>query len=321
MTQMTHEDVSALLRSYAEDGLGKDQRARVQDHLGSCAECRAELGVVTALMAAPARPMDDLERAALHQAVRTEIALAQAPRMQRWGRRLAPALGAAAILAVIAVGIVSLDRDAIQPGRQVEAPAGTTNDEQAEEQQLDDGEDGTTATSQAAADSAGGSGGGSAGTTSSGKAARNSGSVPAAGGALQGSQLDSELNRDRAGVTIVRRSFASARFDPGNLVAIAGDLAAGPSAESDAGSDTQALYATGRAGPWRATVARCIERTVSASPLELTATSATVYRHEDIVVITFVWVDDSRALNYEVRGWRNRDCDRPSPIYRRGRVP
>lgn len=42
-TDLTHEEVTELLGAYALDAVDEDERALVEEHLGLCARCRAEV--------------------------------------------------------------------------------------------------------------------------------------------------------------------------------------------------------------------------------------------------------------------------------------
>lgn len=317
MTQMTHEEVSTLLRPYAQGTLDDVSITAVDQHLASCRACTAELQVVRLLTTADVQPMDDLERATLHRDVRSAVRVPSTSRREWWGRKLAPAMGAAAVLALIAVGIVSLERANVAP-QAVQEGGETSEDTEGGETQNDYDADSAprakaepadaadAATTSDAAGTAGGSTGG-------GGAARNSGVAAGTAESIEASK-PSVLRRDRAGITVVDRSFASASFDPGSLVA------ARPRAGKQGLLGRGALFTTPGSGGLEDIVRRCVDVTLATSPYPLMPTSATFYRRDDILVVTFVWVDESDTLNYELRGWRSGACERPSPIYRRGRV-
>ena len=322
MRELTHEEVSAALSVYAQGGVDAARGAEIEAHLEGCPDCRQELQGVMALTMAPSglpselsEPMSELERASLHREVRSALVAPAPSRSERWGRRFAPALGAAALLALIAVGIVSLDSEQGAQNATVDA---TTEEAPAQEE----GASGSRGESFGGAadkakndpdlrtkDAAGGTGGG--GTTTEAAAEPR----PVAGAAMESSELSIQAGRDGTGVAIVRTSFARSALDPGDLVGArnAGRVAAY--------SNQNLLYSSAPSGRLRDTLRECVETTLSTSPFALTATAATFYPRDDILVVTFVWTEDSRALNYEMRGWRGGACDRPSPIYRRGRVP
>jgi Putative zinc-finger len=109
---MRHSEVSEVLGDYAHGRLDAPTAASVEHHLAGCAECASELKAVTVLQAEQA-PLSDIERARLHRAVGETVK--PAPSRQRsathrggWAARVAPALGAAALLALIAVGASTL---------------------------------------------------------------------------------------------------------------------------------------------------------------------------------------------------------------------
>jgi Putative zinc-finger len=116
-TAIDHATCSARLRDYVAGSLGDDDARAVEAHLQGCAECASELRAVVALAgstaspsaAEPARPLSTPERARLRHAVASELGLSGELRPLRatsaggWRGRLAPALAAAALIAVAAV--------------------------------------------------------------------------------------------------------------------------------------------------------------------------------------------------------------------------
>lgn len=109
--EMTHERCSELLRSYVSGELTGQSAAGVRAHLEGCPDCRAEERAVGVLLEGPGptkhpEQMDDLERARLHRALAQELFARPAnveiatPGVRRRFARLAPALGAAAVLLV-----------------------------------------------------------------------------------------------------------------------------------------------------------------------------------------------------------------------------
>jgi hypothetical protein len=107
--ELTHERCSELLADFAVGGLDAAATARVETHLRTCPECSDELRAVMALRAGE-EPLTELERGRLRRGVAATlgdvIAPAKAP--SQAGARWAAALGAAAVLAVVGVAIVSL---------------------------------------------------------------------------------------------------------------------------------------------------------------------------------------------------------------------
>lgn len=100
---------TSLLRPYVQGELEEDDAATVRDHLEGCRRCADEEGAVRMIVLEPDSGLDDLERARLHHAV---IAAAREPHPApagRISRRLAPYLGTAALLALLAVGVLVFD--------------------------------------------------------------------------------------------------------------------------------------------------------------------------------------------------------------------
>jgi hypothetical protein len=109
---LDHERCSELLGGYARGELDAASAAAVDRHLRACSRCRAERAAVEALRALEAEPLRPDERARLHDALagvpsRLRPASATAAAKRRWGARAAPALGAAALVALLAVWLGS----------------------------------------------------------------------------------------------------------------------------------------------------------------------------------------------------------------------
>lgn len=108
---LTHETCSELLHPYVKGDLDAPRAGGVERHLKECGDCRAEAEAVRVLLR-PKSTLDELERARLHTAVGSALEADRkrgaAPARRGWGARLAPALGAAALIAVIAVAAVSV---------------------------------------------------------------------------------------------------------------------------------------------------------------------------------------------------------------------
>lgn len=319
MNEINHEMCSELLRPYLAGELDAPQEQRVADHLGACPECSRELQVVRGLLSPTEAPLTEMERADLARAVR--LALAPAQRESWWdrlGRRAAPAMGAAALLAIVAVAVVSMNDtspqtadvatgqsdeaeadaqngsgDAAAPGAEPKAVEGTTSGD-ADRLQDETAQD--TARSEMAASSGGGAGDGADVGDPSGKAV---------GTTLSG--LTPVITED---------SFATASFSRASLVPVRSAY------RRDASGGLRALV---KSAPNRAIadlIDRCARRALETSPHPLVPSYATYFRGDDVLVIAFVWVErPSRDLSYELRGWRERSCEAPSPIYRRGRLP
>ena len=117
MPELDHERCSELLGGFLEGSLEAEATRAVERHLAGCAPCRAERAALEALRGGDAAPMTADERAALHAAVGRATSEAEVVPLARsrassasrgWARRLAPALGAAALAALIAVGVATL---------------------------------------------------------------------------------------------------------------------------------------------------------------------------------------------------------------------
>jgi Putative zinc-finger len=107
-----HDQYSERLSAFADGTLPSSDREAVERHLVTCPACRAELAGVRALQGSKPPDLTETERRELHRG----IAAARGPgnlvtfpgvrTRSSWRSRLAPALGAAALLVVIAVGIL-----------------------------------------------------------------------------------------------------------------------------------------------------------------------------------------------------------------------
>jgi hypothetical protein len=107
--ELTHERCSELLADYSAGELEAVETARVETHLARCGSCSRELRAVMALKV-PGEPLDDLERARLRRGIAQGLGdvIATPQRPSRAGARFAAALGAAALLALGGVAVVSL---------------------------------------------------------------------------------------------------------------------------------------------------------------------------------------------------------------------
>jgi anti-sigma factor RsiW len=109
-----HERCSESLGAYLRDELDADTRRAVATHLAGCEECELELRGLTALTAEPAAPdsLTDDERVALHRSLaasRSISAKTIAPARRSPWARVAPALGAAALIVLGVFALVRLD--------------------------------------------------------------------------------------------------------------------------------------------------------------------------------------------------------------------
>jgi hypothetical protein len=117
MRELNHELCSEYLPRFLAGDLEPERRAAVELHLADCAECRAERRALEALDVVGPK-LTSAERAELHAVLDRELpevadrvavlASGGAERRPRWRSRLAPALGAAALVVIVAVGVATL---------------------------------------------------------------------------------------------------------------------------------------------------------------------------------------------------------------------
>jgi hypothetical protein len=219
---------------------------------------------------------------------------------ERFGRRLAPALGAVALVAIAVVGYVSFQGDGSAP-----AEVGTTTQDA-------DSED-AAADSTLDADAGTGSGGAKQKAGKDTTSAATAESFEMEADTIQGI---AEPNATTPITVAVEERFASSTFGP--------DLfAPRDTANRTLGFDAAAPGTFVADDPTVASmVEECARKVIETSPYPmLTPTYAAHFPADDIIVIGFVWRDDaSDRLNFELRGWRGDSCDRVSPIYRNGPV-
>jgi hypothetical protein len=119
MTEHDHERCSELLSSFVSGDLPPDAAREVEGHLAGCELCRAEQVAVEALVRSPATPLSTDERRTLHAALDQALSEEGAEVVALDGRRrpgsrrgvvarLAPGVGAAALIGLIAIGVASL---------------------------------------------------------------------------------------------------------------------------------------------------------------------------------------------------------------------
>lgn len=108
-TPMAHDRCSESLGPFLRGELAPVEAEAVAGHLAICAQCTRERDALAAVLAVEVEPLSGAERARLASAVaaqrRAEV-VAFAPAKTGWRARLAPALGAAALIAVVAVSAV-----------------------------------------------------------------------------------------------------------------------------------------------------------------------------------------------------------------------
>jgi hypothetical protein len=301
MNQITHERCSELLLGFLGGRLGEPDERDVRSHLAGCDECRAELAGLTALTADPAEPMTGSERDDLARVVRSAVTPAARPGWaDRFGRRIAPALGAVAFIAIAVLGIIYLPSGGSD---QEAAGGGDTADVSTEAEGGGGGVGGNGSLTQESAEDAPAPKA-QAGTDGGGDTADRS---IAAG---QAESLEAGL-MDRDAFKSESQPFAATGLDLGTLIPdhIDPDVLAYSLHSSATFADERVARLT----------AECSEVTIATSPHEDVVATGATYYPDDVLVITFVWFDPSaRLLNYEIRGWTDGRCDRITPIYRRG---
>lgn len=285
---MDHHLVSELLADLVHGRLTPEVEGEVRVHLESCPECRLELGAVRALVDAPAAALAASERVALRDAARSAVA----PKPSRW-RRLAPALGAAGLIAIVAVGAATVltgeERDTQAGGAGVERPAGADKGGVVHE-----AEEGTNFG--AAADAAEGGAGKAvakgrtqATTSAAGASTQALAAVPpslAAIGPL-GPQLlveDRDLYDSSGPRPAARRLL--------NLVPTRG---------------------------WADQAIECTQVARSLLPAGASLAYAAAFPSERVLVLGFVW-DQSGGRRFVFWGWPEGDCSTVTPIHARGAI-
>ena len=303
MNELTHDRCSELLGAFASDELDARDRPMVQAHLSSCRECSSELAAIEALRGAEVVPMTGVERDRLTSAVKAAVMTPARPGWSvRWGRKAAPALGAVALVTIVAVAVVSLPQGSDEPQPASGGVDRTDPFESGEAEMkaapLPKAQDATTETLEQDAADAGGRGGDEApGTTST-------------------QVTGSTALRAAAGTVVSEQSFAAVGLDLGSLVP-----QASPQHYASAGRSVDPLVASAPGRRVADLIQTCSDRAMSSSPKPLVATSATYFPSDDVLLIGFVWVDSSTGdLFFEVRGWRDGRCDRVTPIFSRGVV-
>ena len=304
MTEITHERCSELLGPYSLGRLDGGARGDVDTHLATCPDCSRELAGLTALRAGEIEPMTGPEREVITAAVRAAVLGGAKPSWsaglsERWGRRMAPALGAAALVAIAVVGYVSFQAN----DSQVPAEGTATLDEdRSTNEAVEDAEAETFGTSIEAGE-------------------------PAADAAQsQDMQIKAGTDaitpeRTAAAIAVVvedrfaRTAFTPDLFAPRDARTTKNGGAGGGVAATDTflfAADDPVLQSR---------VEECARTVTETSTYPLTPTYAAHFPDDDILVLGFVWRDEvSGALNFELRGWRGDSCDHVSPIYRSGSV-
>lgn len=109
---MTHARCSELLGDFARGALAPEEAALVRAHLDACPDCSRELVGVRALLPREGDELTEHERARLTRGIKWQVPEIDAPRRRSpWSARVATALGAAALLAIVGVALVQGKRD------------------------------------------------------------------------------------------------------------------------------------------------------------------------------------------------------------------
>jgi hypothetical protein len=134
MRELSHDQASELLRPLLDRALDPEQAEAVETHLLTCNGCRQEVRGLTALVAAgeaASGTLTEIESARLRRGVFEATGLAvpggtRKPLMTR----LAPALGVAATLALLAVGLTQIELSGSDSG---DSDTATSGEELADE--------------------------------------------------------------------------------------------------------------------------------------------------------------------------------------------
>lgn len=104
---LDHEGCSELLGRFIRSDLPPDDEAAVRSHLRGCESCAEEHRGLERLLVGDIQPLSELERTRLRASISSVVRPTRPARRSRksWGARLAPALGAAALLVVVAAGL------------------------------------------------------------------------------------------------------------------------------------------------------------------------------------------------------------------------
>jgi hypothetical protein len=301
MTQISHERCSELLALYVKGRLEPPVRADVIAHLGGCLACSRELTALEALSPVEFEPLSGMERDDLARAVRAAISTQARPGLfERFGRRMNAALGAVALFAIILVGVISWPDQQDRP-QGAAAPA------------EDSGAGGDTAQTEQATTTEVQAETGDQASGAQPAAKHRSGTDNSTSSAAAGATLKAGVGNTFLDTTVATGPFAREGLD---LPALQPATLAGAPAAAD---QQTSLYSAAQDPQVRRFIDECTQVTISTSPFPLTATSAVYYPRDEVLVIAFIWTDESTGtVNFELRGWRDGRCDRVTPIYRRG---
>lgn len=283
---LDHTRVSELLTAFVRDELGADQAADVRAHLDECETCRAEFNGLRVLASLPDERLEPSERVALRDAVRARV------EKKSWSLRLAPALGALGLVAIVVVGAAAILGDGVVGGD------GDSSDVAAEAQ----------------------GGGDRAATDQAGEAAPQRAARP-------GLETDSQTatgNSLDAGGPVAKRARPEALFSTVPSYADAGPLR--PDLLSARDTGTLADAPRRRLGPllalaphdgWAEQMTTCSDAVASFLPADAHAAYAAVYPADGLLVMGFLWSEDG-AQRYAFWGWPAGSCATITPIYASG---
>lgn len=125
-----HQACSDLLPAYLAGDLAGDERRQVEEHVAGCADCSTELHALEALTAPSAEaPLSEIERARLHRAVSRQLFTVTAEAPRGWRSKVLPLLGAAALVAALAVFVTNADLGGMDEGGDAATSAGGADQE------------------------------------------------------------------------------------------------------------------------------------------------------------------------------------------------
>ena len=303
MTSPENAHVSDDLAAYASSEVTEIRRAEIDLHLTTCEECSRELAGVMALRAVDFEPMTGPERERVTAGVHATVAPARAGLAERWSRRLGPALGAAALVALGVVGYVSFNDGT------TDAPAMNQAPGDAAPETLEDAQGATGQDAEGDAEQGG----------AGGKVAPNAASEPEAADTLN---MEADTARgSAAGFGSASNSIPVVQERRFALASIEEDLFGARRMRDNFNAyknETAALFAAD--DPDIATTMEACARTViGTSPYPVVPTYAAHFGADDVIVIAFVWRDETSGnMSFMLRGWRGGDCGSVTPIYRTG---
>ena len=134
-----HDPYTELIEAYGRGELDAGRARELEAHVASCTACTEELAGFRALHAVEVDELTSAERAELHRVVEASLemdrspAATSAPRRSLW-QRLAPALGAVGMLAILAVGVAYFGMEGMGGADRDVAPAtGASGEDESED--------------------------------------------------------------------------------------------------------------------------------------------------------------------------------------------